>query len=300
MSNRNKIRIGTDCSGIEAPIQSLSQLGIPFKHVFSSDIDKYCRKSIIANYDPEILYEDITKRNVKELPDIDLYVCGFPCQTFSMAGRRKGTKEKRGQIFWYCLDVIKEKLPSVFILENVKGLLSIDDGKTFNKIIKTLSSIKKYDVIWKVLNTKDYGIPQNRERLFIIGTRIDKKIRFDWPSCKKMKDVYSYIDWSNKTPYLSKRAKIMEKKVPKDAAFIDLSFREAVYPYSNIYTPSIVRSGALWCVPLHRYATVLELLSLQGFSKSFKQDVSDSQLKKQLGNTMSVCVLNEIFKKLYK
>lgn len=123
------IRVGTDCSGIEAPIQALKQLGIPHKHVFSCEIDKYARESILANYKPEILFTDMTKRKTKDTPDIDLYVCGFPCQSFSMAGLREGVDDPRGTIFWQCLKVIKHKLPRVFILENVKGLLTINEGK---------------------------------------------------------------------------------------------------------------------------------------------------------------------------
>lgn len=85
-----KLRIGTDCSGIEAPIEALKQMRIPFEHVWSCEIDPYARKSIEANYKPNILYEDIFKRNHNTLPDIDIYVCGFPCQPFSMARKRKG------------------------------------------------------------------------------------------------------------------------------------------------------------------------------------------------------------------
>ena len=130
------LRVGTDCSGIEAPIQALMQMNIPFKHVFSSDIDKYCIKSIKANYEPEIIFGDkdgsfpegdITKRNIDNVPDIDLYVCGFPCQPFSMAGERKGFEDRRGNVFFSCLEVIEKKQPKYFILENVKGLKSEKD-----------------------------------------------------------------------------------------------------------------------------------------------------------------------------
>jgi DNA (cytosine-5)-methyltransferase 1 len=126
------LRVGTDCSGIEAPIHALEQLGIPHRHIWSSDIDKYCIKSIKANYCPERIYGDpdgsysdgdIRNRDNNTLPDIDLYVCGFPCQPFSMAGQRKGLQDRRGNVFWSCIDVIKKKKPKYFILENVKGLL---------------------------------------------------------------------------------------------------------------------------------------------------------------------------------
>ena len=305
MSRRVSIRVATDCSGIEAPIQALKQLKIKHKHIFSSDIDPYCRQSISANYSPDILYDDMTSRDLSDTP-IDLYVCGFPCQSFSMAGRRKGMTEKRGQIFWYCLDVIEQKRPAVFVLENVKGLISIDEGKTFEKIIKSLENVgdngnKLYNVQWKVLNTKDYGIPQNRERVFIVGTRKDKRYHFSWPSPKKMKPLDSFVDWDDDVPKetVSSRVTYMEKRVPKDSIFIDLAFKQATYPNSDRYTPSVIRNGSLWCVPLQRYANMSELLALQGFPRSFKQVVSNSQLKKQIGNSMSVCVLKEIFKQLY-
>ena len=199
------LRVGTDCSGIEAPIQALKQLKIPFRHVFSSEIDKYCIESIKANYKPEIIFGDkegdfpegdIRKRNIKDVPDIDLYVCGFPCQPFSQAGERRGLDDERGNVFFSCLKVIKEKQPKYFILENVKGLVSNDKGRTFRIIIKKLSTLEKYGYIikYKVLNTRDYGIPQNRERLFIVGT----KENFEWPKKKKMKPLYKFIDFTDK------------------------------------------------------------------------------------------------------
>jgi DNA (cytosine-5)-methyltransferase 1 len=297
-----KIRVGTDCSGIEAPIQALQQLGINFTHEFSSDIDKYCRNSIEANYDPKIIYEDMTKREISNLPAIDLYVCGFPCQSFSTAGNRKGTKEKRGQIFWECLDVINETLPSVFILENVKGILSIENGKTWKIILKELSRNQLYDIDWKLLNTKDYGIPQNRERVFIVGIRRDSKIKFEWPATKKMKKLSSFVDENNTltetiAPYL-KKSNLLER-IPDESQFVDISFTQNNFPYSDIYSPCITTGGHLWCVPLQRHASIKELLSLQGFPKRFKQVVSDTQMKKQIGNSMSVCILKEIFKQIY-
>lgn len=307
-SNRKQIkkktilRVGTDCSGIEAPIQALIKLKVPFKHVFSSEIDNYCIESIKANYKPDIIYNNIMKRNNKLIPDIDLYVCGFPCQPFSMAGERRGTKDKRGNIFKYCLDTIKNKCPKYFILENVKGILSIDNGKTIKNILKSLEKINKYHIYINLLNTRDYGIPQNRERVYIVGIKktIKGSDKWKFPPKKNIKSLKNYIDFSdkNKKQKLSNRVIYMIKNIPKNAIFIDLAFKQAKYPNSDIYTPALVRNGLLWCVPLKRYANIKEMLKLQGFPKKFKQVVSTTNLKRQIGNSMSVNVLESIIKSL--
>jgi DNA (cytosine-5)-methyltransferase 1 len=114
------LRIGTDCSGIEAPIQALKQLGIPFEHKWACEIDHYARRSILANYQPEIIYEDITKRNHSELPDIDIYVCGFPCQSFSLMGKKLGSNDPRGNIMMHCIDAIKKKTTIYFYIRKCK------------------------------------------------------------------------------------------------------------------------------------------------------------------------------------
>ena len=123
------LKVATDCSGIEAPIQALEQLQIPHEHIWSSDIDKYCISSIKANYAPGRLYGDkdgpypdgdLRNRDHRKLPDVDLYVCGFPCQSFSLAGMRGssrgGLSDPRGNIIYSCIDTIKAKKPRYFIL----------------------------------------------------------------------------------------------------------------------------------------------------------------------------------------
>ena len=132
----NELRIGTDCSGIEAPIQALLQLNIPFHHVFSSEIDKYAIKTCKANYsEPDIRYNNLTKRDHKLLPDIDLYVCGFPCQSFSAMGKKQGLLDIRGTIMFHCIEVIKIKQPKFFILENVRGFMSNNNGETMKLLL---------------------------------------------------------------------------------------------------------------------------------------------------------------------
>jgi DNA (cytosine-5)-methyltransferase 1 len=128
------MNIGTDCSGIEAPIQALSQLNIPFHHKWSCEIDKFARQSIQSNYEPEIMFTDITQRDHSLLPDIDLYVCGFPCQPFSLMGLKRVTEDPRSNIMIQCIETIKSKLPNLFILENVKNFKFIQKGEPISNL----------------------------------------------------------------------------------------------------------------------------------------------------------------------
>jgi DNA (cytosine-5)-methyltransferase 1 len=295
------LRVGTDCSGIEAPIQALLQLKIPFEHVFSSDIDKYCIQSIKANYKPKIIFGDITKRDINDVPDIDLYVCGFPCQPFSTAGKRKGFKDKRGNVFWSCLEVIELKQPKYFILENVRGLLSHNKGDTWKVIWEALSGLEKYgyNVQWKVLNTRDYGIPQNRERIFIVGT----KEAFVWPKKIKINDLKKYVDWDdNSISIYSNIYKKRLKLITNNTIFVNSGFNYNNYPHGEIYSPCLVSSCAshYWCRIKHRLANVREWLMLQGFPIKFIVHANTLQMKKQIGNSMSVNVVKEIIKNIFQ
>lgn len=292
------IRIGTDCSGIEAPIQALKNMNINFKHVFSSEIDKFCIKSIKENYSPEILFEDIQTRKIEDIPDIDLYVCGFPCQPFSTAGRKKGFKDNRGNIFFECIKVIKHKKPSFFILENVKGILKKNIWDIISNELKTLEDT--YNIVWKVLNTKDYGIPQNRERLYIVGKIKDKGI-FEFPEHCEMDSIENYIDENDNTyKTTSLRHEQILSRLKGKKVFIDFAYGVSstrTFKNADKICPCITVKNSIWCVPKHRYININELLLLQGFKK-FKQVVSDFQMKKQIGNSITVCVLQKILENL--
>lgn len=193
-----QIKVGTDFSGIGSPEMALKLLGIDHKQVFACEIDKYARKSFEAIHGkPDTFYEDITKRNHSEVPQLDLYVAGFPCQAFSMAGKRKGFDDVRGTLFFNVADFIRINQPKCFILENVKGLLSHDNCNTFQTIKSLLSdnggTVNSqiyipyfldglgYHIYYKVLNTKDFGIPQNRERIFIVGFKDFREFYFPKP-----------------------------------------------------------------------------------------------------------------------
>jgi DNA (cytosine-5)-methyltransferase 1 len=133
-----------------------------------SEIDQHAIKIYESHYPNHKNYGDITKINEKELPDFDLLVGGFPCQPFSIAGRRGGFLDTRGTLFFEIARIIRAKQPRLLLLENVKGLLSHGNGDTFYTIITALDELG-YDVQWQVLNSKDFGVPQNRERVLIAG-----------------------------------------------------------------------------------------------------------------------------------
>lgn len=133
-----------------------------------SEIDKYAIQTYLKHFPTHKNYGDITKLDPTTLPDFDLLVGGFPCQAFSIAGKRAGFEDTRGTLIYDVFRIIKEKHPKLVLLENVKGLLSHDNGRTFKTIITSLAELG-YAVEWQVLNAKNFGVPQNRERVFIIG-----------------------------------------------------------------------------------------------------------------------------------
>jgi len=133
-----------------------------------SEIDKYATEIYQKHFPNHKNYGDITKINEKELPNFDCLVGGFPCQAFSIAGKRGGFEDTRGTMFFELARILREKQPRLFVFENVKGLLSHDQGRTFTTIITTLDELG-YNCQWQVLNSKNHGVPQNRERVFIIG-----------------------------------------------------------------------------------------------------------------------------------
>ncbi len=201
------MKLGTDCSGIGAPEEALNRLGINYDPVFACEIDKHARASYKAIHKaPKKFYEDLTKRKHKEVERLDLYVAGFPCQAFSIAGKRKGFDDIRGSVFFHVAEFIRVNRPKVFVLENVRGLISHDSGRTFQTIIEVLSgngtcngqiSIPFYDdgleyhISWQILNTKEHGVPQNRERVFIVGFEQPRSFSFPTPEPlkTKLKDI---------------------------------------------------------------------------------------------------------------
>lgn len=201
------IKVGSDFSGVGAFNQALNRLGIKYEEVFACDMDKYARDTFALNYGQPRYYP--TNVYDREIPkqSLDIYMTSPPCQAFSLAGKRLGKDDKRGILFFNSHEFIKENNPRYFIFENVKGLLSDDNGKTFQEWINLLGGKSvngnpilfahedavPYHIYWKVLNAKNFGVPQNRERVFIIGVRDDQDNTFrfpaEFPLTKRLKDV---------------------------------------------------------------------------------------------------------------
>jgi DNA (cytosine-5)-methyltransferase 1 len=205
---KESIKVGSQFSGVGAFEQALDRLNIEYDNVYAADWDKYARQTYLLNYkEPKFYVKDVYDTPMDEIPQLDIAMFSPPCQAFSLAGKRKGEDDDRGVLFYNSHEFIAKNKPRYFIFENVKGLLSDDGGKTFqrwidflggksvngNPVIFPLEEATPYHVYYQVLNAKNYGIPQNRERIFIIGVRDDTDNDFSFPKpfhlVKRLKDV---------------------------------------------------------------------------------------------------------------
>lgn len=201
------LKVGSDFSGVGAFNQALTRLGVEYQEVFACDMDKYARQTFIHNYgEPKYYPTNVYDREIP-LESLDIYMTSPPCQAFSLAGKRLGKDDKRGILFFNSYEFIQKNNPRFFIFENVKGLLSDDGGNTFQEWINMLGgrsvnglpilfpydNALPYHLYWQVLNAKHHGVPQNRERVFLIGIRDDKDNNFRFPAeehlSKRLKDV---------------------------------------------------------------------------------------------------------------
>lgn len=230
------IRLGTTFSGIGAIEHAFQRLGLNYKIQFAGDIDSNCKKAYFANYDikEEQWHDDIRDFSAKPFKSkVDLLVGGAPCQSFSMVGARRGFDDTRGTLFREFARVIKECKPKVFIFENVQGLLSHDNGKTWEVIKNTFEEYCGYHVYYQQLNSKNYGIPQHRERLYCVGFR--KKTNFKYPAPVELKyKMYDFLeDWYDTRYYIRERdAKFITTR--EDGQFETERFDEFVFPVKEV------------------------------------------------------------------
>jgi DNA (cytosine-5)-methyltransferase 1 len=262
-------------AGIEAPRVALEPLG--FKCVWENEIDKNCCKLLKKHYgDKELVEGDIRNVDAKNIPDHELLVAGFPCQSFSVAGKRKGTTENRGTLFTQIVRITEIKRPKFLLLENVEGLLFNDFGRTFATILRLLGRLG-YFLEWQVLNSKDFGKPQNRRRVFIIGHLggIPERRIFPIKQHTNEKTLKIVTQLENDTPSgLSRQS---------DRIY-------SIDGLSPTLTASFLDVVVFWKNELRRLS-VIEWERLQGFPDNYTSGFSDKIRKKMLGNTMTVPVI---------
>lgn len=281
------------------------------KSVFSSEIDKFAIKTYEANF-ADTPYGDITKIDAKDIPDHDILVGGFPCQAFSQAGKKLGFEDTRGTLFFDIARIIKEKRPKAFLLENVKNLKTHDKGRTFKVIEKTLKDLD-YEVHNILFKAKDFGLPQNRERIYIVGfdkkqVKNHKHFKFPTPPMSETRlgdilqnnvsDKYTISDklWTG-----HQRRKI-EHKLNGNGFGYSLFNSES--PYTNTISARYYKDGSEILIEQKRKnprkLTPREACRLQGFPENFIIPVSDTQAYKQFGNSVAVPVINAIAKEILK
>lgn len=275
--------------------------------VFSSDIDPFACKTYELNFG-ENPQNDITKTSANEIPDFDILCAGFPCQPFSIAGKRLGFEDTRGTLFFDVARIIKEKKPKGFLLENVKGITNHDGGNTINVICNTLKELG-YEIKSDVLNAKDYGVPQNRERWYCIGIRKDLlKTKINFPiKCKLKLTLEDIIEENVSKNYAS--SKICTKNINKFIKLKDIKTSKVTLAYeirpsrcqfslkgiSPCLTAKMGTGGnnVPVVVEQHRRLTERECLSIMGFPNSYKIN-NGSHTYKQIGNSVVVPVLTKL------
>ncbi len=276
--------------------------------VFSSEIDKHAQETYFVNYG-EQPFGDITKIAEEDIPPHDIILAGFPCQAFSVAGYRKGFEDTRGTLFFDVARIAKYHKPQVLFLENVKGFVNHDNGKTFEIVKKTLEEIG-YRVFAKVLNTKDYGIPQNRERIYIVCF-LNHDIDFQFPKpLNKTPHIKKYLDKDVEERFYY-TGKPLYEKLKEHVVNQDTMYqwrRHYVRENKNNVCPTLTANmgtGGHNVPIVHdgkdiRKLTPQECVRLQGFDNKFNfpKQMALSHQYKQAGNSVTVNVIEAIAKEI--
>lgn len=282
---------------------------IPFQEfggtcVFSSEWDKYSQQTYEANFEHKP-NGDITQIDEKDIPEFDILLGGFPCQAFSIAGKRLGFEDTRGTLFFDVARIIKHHQPKAFLLENVKGLLNHQKGQTFEVIKNTLDELG-YKIYYQTLNAKNFGVPQNRERIYIIGFKDDLEFSFPEPLNKKTR-LGDILDKEVEAKYtISDRLWASHQERKRRNKEKGWGFGYSLFNEDSEYTSTIsaryYKDGSEILVAQQdknpRKLTPREAGRLQGFSDNFIIPVSDVQAYKQFGNSVSVPVIRELAREI--
>lgn len=314
---------GTDCTGIDAARVALDNLGVAYDYRFASEIQPKLLTFLATTANPpKMIFTDITKRSTHRTEgglgaslNVDLYVAGFPCQSFSTSGKRRGLADSRGTIVYNVLSYIETYQPKMFVLENVKGFTTIDNGKTFEDLLAALRDIKPagYTVDHKIISPHELGFPQRRPRLFIVGSRIQDTITWPIPHQQPC-DFASLIDdvSIDQTPPIanSRRRAIanahgaaaeMGIDMISNPYAIDLSFCRT-QGKQQLGKPNLLpclhtRGDQIYLTQQERMLTPKEAFRFQGFSRDFYDQFAEHSRCfkfKVAGNSMCVPVLQAI------
>lgn len=305
--------------GFRIPLQELGG-----KCVFSSEFNYYAQRAYELNFG-EIPFGDITNMNLDIVPNHDVLCAGFPCQPFSISGKMKGFEDTRGTLIYYVFKIIEKRLPKVVLLENVKHLLYHDKKNTLRTIINHLKEFG-YKVSFKILNASDFGVPQNRERIIIIGHQ-DKEFDFDQLEKSKRPVLKDFLDKKNNFEYLDEPYTILENQKLQDSGLIFAGYRNKkirnagvrpntehlsrvhkqpnrIYSTEGVHPalPSQESSGRFWI--FHegnvRKLTIDECYRIMGFPKKYRFIENRGELYKQIGNSVSIPMVRELGKQIKK
>jgi DNA (cytosine-5)-methyltransferase 1 len=269
--------------------------------VYTNEWDKHTAKVYETRFNRPVDTTDIRKVSTEEIPEHDLLVGGFPCQAFSIAGKRLGFDDTRGTLFFEIARILKDKQPKYFILENVKGLISHNSGQTFRTIIATIAELG-YDCQWNVLNSKNFGVPQNRERVYIVGhlRGISRP------------EVFSFTKSDSNSDETSKKDNITRTITTTHAhswgwniSYVINQLTKPPHSSQRVYgtdgiAPTVTTGKKVW-IPentLLRRLTEVECERLQGFPDNFTNVISSTQRYKCLGNAVTVNVVYELARNL--
>lgn len=280
--------------------QAARDRGLKAQGVFASDIDSECQVAYEANFGLSVT-GDITQVAAEDVPDHDVLLAGFPCQPFSIIGERKGFSDTRGTLFFDIARIVKEKKPAAFVLENVKMLKGHDGGRTLKTIIATLNELG-YRTNYAVLNALDFGLPQKRERIWIVGNRMDIPMSLpigDLPMKPLSQILESNVDQKHQaSSYIQQRRMAVMKPQKEPTIWHENKAGNiSAYPYS-----CALRAGASYnylLVDGKRRLTPREMLRLQGFPDNHKIVSTDSQTRRQAGNSLPVNVAQAVIKELF-
>jgi len=322
-NQKTNIKFVDFCAGIGAGRLGLQNLGLSC--LAFSEIDKHAEKTYREFFGQEEKnYGDLMKINHNDLPDFDLMIAGFPCQSFSVIGQRRGMDDHRGQIIYGLIKIMNGKNLPYFILENVKGLVNHEGGKTLNVILDQLDKAG-YKVYHRVLSSLHYGVPQMRERIYFVGIRKDlvkKNKEFEWPKTAKTPKIQDYLIDSAELEFDEKK-----KAYDTFLKFLDNKYNKGLFKVSDLLKQDYLvldtrqsdlrlyrdkvptlrtgRHGILYVKNgKFRKLSGFESLLLQGFPKSLaektKGKIADIYLLSQAGNAMTVSTIQAVGNNLLK